>query len=115
VWKDNRRRNAQRIPTMNVLHKYGHDYRLVFVGDATMSPYEIAYPGGSIEHHNEEPGAVWVRRMLDVYAKAAWLNPTPEERWPYYESIAMVKKLVDERMYPLTLEGLERAMRALAR
>lgn len=115
VWKDNRRRHSERVPTMTVLHKYRHDYKLVFVGDATMSPYEVAYPGGSIEHHNEEAGAVWIRRMLAVYAKAAWLNPVPEDRWGYYESVGMVKKLMDERMYPLTLEGLERAMRSLAR
>jgi uncharacterized protein len=115
VWKDSRRRNSERFPIMDVLHRYGHDYKLVFVGDATMSPYEIAYPGGSVEHHNEEAGAVWLRRMLDVYSKAAWLNPTPPERWAYHESIGMLEKLMDGRMYPLTLEGLERATRALAR
>jgi hypothetical protein len=100
---------------MQILHKYGHDYKLVFVGEAAMSPYEIAYPGGSIEHHNEEAGAVWIKRMLDVYSKAAWINPTPEERWQYYESIPMVRELMEDRMYPLTLAGLENAMRALAR
>jgi uncharacterized protein len=115
VWKDNRRRNSERFPTMNVLHKYGADYKLIFVGDASMSPYEIAYPGGSIEHHNEEPGAMWLQRMLDVYQRAAWLNPVPEERWPYYESIGMTRKLMEDRMYPLTLKGLERATRALVR
>ncbi|HUF21006.1 MAG TPA: VWA domain-containing protein, partial [Burkholderiales bacterium] len=115
VWKDNRRRNSERFPTMDVLHKYGADYKLIFVGDASMSPYEIAYPGGSIEHHNEEPGAMWLRRMLDVYQRAAWLNPVPEERWPYYESIGMTRKLMEDRMYPLTLKGLERATRALVR
>jgi uncharacterized protein with von Willebrand factor type A (vWA) domain len=115
VWRDNRRRQAERFPTLNVLRKYGHDYRLVFVGDAAMSPYEIAYPGGSVEHHNQEAGSVWLRRMLDVYAKAAWLNPVPEERWAYYESVGMVKQLMDGRMYTLTLEGLDRAMRALSR
>ena len=115
VWKDNRRRNSERFPTMNVPHKYGADYKLIFVGDASMSPYEIAYPGGSIEHHNEEPGAMWLQRMLDVYQRAAWLNPVPEERWPYYESIGMTRKLMEDRMYPLTLKGLERATRALVR
>jgi uncharacterized protein len=115
VWKDSRRRNSERFPIMDVLHRYGHDYKLVFVGDATMSPYEIAYPGGSVEHHNEEAGAVWIRRMLDVYSKAAWLNPTPPERWAYYESIGMLEKLMEGRMYPLTLDGLERATRALSR
>ena len=115
VWKDNLRRNRERIPMMQILHKYGHDYKLVFVGDAAMSPYEIAYPGGSIEHHNEEAGAVWLKRILDVYSKAAWINPTPEDRWQYYESIPMVRELMEDRMYPLTLAGLENAMRILAR
>ena len=115
VWKDNRRRNSERIPMMQILHKYGHDYKLVFVGDAAMSPYEIAYPGGSIEHHNEEAGVVWAKRMLDVYSKAVWINPTPEERWPYYESIPMIRELMEDRMYPLTLSGLESAMRRLVR
>jgi uncharacterized protein with von Willebrand factor type A (vWA) domain len=115
VWKDNRRRNSERIPMTQILHKYGHDYKLVFVGDAAMSPYEIAYPGGSIEHHNEESGAVWAKRMLDVYSKAVWINPTPEERWPYYESIPMIRELMEDRMYPLTLSGLESAMRRLVR
>ena len=115
VWKDNRRRHAERIPTLDVLHKYGHDYKLVLVGDATMSPYEIAYPGGSVEHHNEEAGAVWLQRMLDVYGKAAWINPQPEDRWSYYESIGMTRQLMGDGMYPLTLAGLEDAMRALTR
>lgn len=115
VWRDNRRRNSERTPTFQVLHKYPHDYKLIFVGDASMSPYEIGYPGGSVEHHNDEPGALWLQRMLNVYPKAAWLNPTPEDRWDYYESIGMVRTLMGGRMYPLTLEGLARAMRALAR
>jgi uncharacterized protein with von Willebrand factor type A (vWA) domain len=115
VWKDNRRRHAERIPTLNVMHKYGHDYKLVLVGDATMSPYEIAYPGGSVEHHNEEPGAVWLQRLLEVYGKAAWINPQPEDRWGYYDSIGMTRQLMGDRMYPLTLAGLEGAMRALTR
>ncbi len=115
VWKDNRRRMSERIPMMQILHKYHHDYKLVFVGDAAMSPYEIAYPGGSIEHHNEEAGVVWAKRMLDVYSKAVWINPTPEERWPYYESIPMIRELMEDRMYPLTLSGLESAMRRLVR
>ena len=115
VWRDNRRRNSERFPTFDVLHKYPHDYKLIFVGDATMSPYEIGYPGGSVEHHNEEAGSVWLKRMLDVYSRAIWLNPTPEERWGYYESIGMVKNLMGDRMYPLTIEGLERGMRELVR
>jgi uncharacterized protein with von Willebrand factor type A (vWA) domain len=115
VWKDNRRRHSERIPTFDVLHKYGHDYKLVFVGDATMSPYEVTYPGGSVEHHNEEAGSVWLQRMLDVYAHAVWLNPQPEERWGYYDSVGMIRQLMGERMYPLTLSGLEEAMRELVR
>ena len=115
VWKDNRRRMSERIPMMQILHKYHRDYKLVFVGDAAMSPYEIAYPGGSIEHHNEEAGVVWAKRMLDVYSKAVWINPTPEERWPFYESIPMIRELMEDRMYPLTLSGLESAMRRLVR
>jgi uncharacterized protein with von Willebrand factor type A (vWA) domain len=115
VWRDNRRRHNERFPLLNVLHTYPHDYKVIFVGDATMSPYEIAYPGGSIEHHNEEAGAVWMHRMLDIYHKAVWLNPQPEDRWGYYESIGMVKQLVGDRMYPLTLGGLEEGMRELSR
>jgi uncharacterized protein with von Willebrand factor type A (vWA) domain len=115
VWKDNRRRHSERIPTWQVLHTYGHDYKLILVGDATMSPYEIAYPGGSVEYNNEEAGAVWLQRLLDVYGHAAWLNPQPENRWDYYESIGMTRKLMSERMYPLTLAGWEEGMKALAR
>ena len=114
VWKDNRRRHTEKIATWDVLHTYGHDYKLIFVGDATMSPYEIAYPGGSVEHNNDEPGAVWMKRLLDVYAHAVWLNPQPEDRWGYYDSIGMVRELMGERMYPLTLGGLEAAMRELS-
>ena len=115
VWKDNHRRNSERFPTWRVMHTYGHDYKLVFVGDATMSPYEIAYPGGSVEHHNEEAGAVWMQRLLGVYHHAIWLNPTPEDRWSYHESVGMVRELTGERMFGLTLEGLEQGMRALTR
>ena len=115
VWRDNRRRNSERTPTFQVLHKYAHDYKLIFVGDASMSPYEVGYPGGSVEHNNEEAGSVWLQRMLDVYPHAAWMNPTAEDRWGYYESIGMIRNLMGDRMYPLTLAGLEQAMRALAR
>ena len=115
VWKDNRRRNSERTRTFDVMHKYGHDYKLVFVGDATMSPYEILQPGGSIEYSNDEAGAVWMKRMLEVYPRAAWLNPEPEEIWPYRQSIGILKELMGGRMYPMTIEGLERAMRALAK
>src|SRR5258706_894879 len=115
VWRDNRRRNSERTPTFQVLHKYAHDYKLIFVGDASMSPYEVGYPGGSVEHHNEEAGAVWLQRMLDVYPHAVWLNPTSEDRWGYYESIGVIRDLMGERMYPLTLHGLDKAMRELVR
>ena len=115
VWKDNRRRHSERTPTVDILHKYGHDYKLIFVGDATMSPYEILQPGGSIEYSNDEAGAVWMRRMLDVYPKAAWLNPEPEQLWPYRQSISVIRELMEARMYPITIEGLERAMRYLSK
>ncbi len=115
VWKDNRRRNSERYPVLDLIHKYPADYKLVFVGDATMSPYEISYPGGSVEHHNEEPGAAWMQRLLDVYQKAAWINPQPEDRWGYYDSVGLLRGIMGGRMFPLTLEGLDRAMRELVR
>jgi hypothetical protein len=115
VWKENRRRHSERTRTLDVMHKYGHDYKLIFVGDATMSPYEILQPGGSIEYHNEEAGAVWLRRMLDVYPKAVWLNPEPEQLWPYRQSIAILREIFGGRMYPMTIDGLERAMRYLSK
>jgi uncharacterized protein with von Willebrand factor type A (vWA) domain len=115
VWKDNRRRHAERTRTADILHKYGHDYKLVFVGDATMSPYEILQPGGSIEYSNEEAGAVWMKRMLEVYPRAVWLNPEPEEIWGYRQSIGILKEIMGGRMYPTTIQGLERAMRALVK
>jgi hypothetical protein len=115
VWKDNRRRHSERTPTVDILHKYGHDYKLIFVGDATMSPYEILQPGGSIEYSNDEAGAVWMRRMLDVYPKAIWLNPEPEQLWPYRQSISVIREIMEARMYPITIEGLERAMRYLSK
>ncbi|MBU4039175.1 MAG: VWA domain-containing protein [Alphaproteobacteria bacterium] len=115
VWKDNRRRHEQKIPTWEVLNKYPADWRAIFVGDATMSPYEVTMPGGSVEHWNEEAGAVWMKRATQQWDKVAWLNPSPERYWSYSASVGMVRELVDERMYPLTLEGLEKAMRALAK
>ena len=115
VWKDNRRRHSERTRTSDIMHKYGHDYKLVFVGDATMSPYEILQPGGSIEYSNDEAGAVWLKRMLEVYPRAVWLNPEPEEIWPYRQSIGILREIMGGRMYPTTVEGLERAMRALAK
>lgn len=115
VWKDNRRRHAERTRTADVLHKYGHDYKLIFVGDATMSPYEILQPGGSVEYSNEEAGAVWMRRILDVYPKAVWLNPEPEQLWPYRQSVGILREIMGGRMYPTTIDGLERAMRHLSK
>ena len=115
VWKDNRRRFTERTPTWDVLHKYGHDYKLVFVGDASMSPYEISHPGGSVEHFNEESGAVWLSRMAHVYPAAVWLNPVPEAHWGYSQSVKMIRELMNDRMYPLTLDGLDDAMRELTR
>ena len=97
-----------------MLHTYPSDYKLVLVGDASMSPYEIAVPGGSVEHFNEESGETWLRRVLQVYPKAVWLNPVPQERWRYTGSIGMVHEIMDGRMYPLTLEGLDDAMRELS-
>jgi uncharacterized protein with von Willebrand factor type A (vWA) domain len=115
VWKDNRRRHAERTRTWDLLHKYGHDYKVIFVGDATMSPYEILQPGGSVEYFNEEPGAAWIKRFTDIYPKCVWLNPEPEEIWNYRQSIGIMKELVNGKMYPTTLAGLERAMRVLAK
>jgi hypothetical protein len=115
VWKDNRRRFSERTPTWDVLHKYGHDYKVIFVGDASMSPYEITHPGGSVEHFNEEAGAVWMHRVTNTYPAAAWLNPVPEKHWGYSQSIALLRELMNGRMFPLTLEGLDDAMRELSR
>lgn len=113
MWKDNRRRNSEKTPTLDITHKYGADYKLIFVGDATMSPYEIVYAGGSVEHWNDEPGAVWIKRLLNTYQKAIWLNPEPEERWAFTPSIKLTNELMDKRMFPLTLEGLDKGIKAL--
>ena len=113
LWKDNRRRYNERMPTLDVIHRYSADYKLIFVGDATMSPYEISYPGGSVEHLNEEPGAVWMKRLLNTYPKSVWLNPEPVQRWDYTPSIQMLRELMDQRMFPLTVSGLEEGMRKL--
>jgi uncharacterized protein with von Willebrand factor type A (vWA) domain len=113
LWKDNRRRHAERIQTLAITHKYSADYKLVFVGDATMSPYEIAYAGGSVEHWNNEPGAVWIKRLLNTYPKAIWLNPEPRQRWDYTPSIKMVRDLMDDRMFPLSVSGLDDGIRRL--
>lgn len=114
VWKDNRRRHTEKTPLMDVLHKYPADYKLILVGDATMSPYEITYAGGSVEHFNEETGATWMQRLLATYPKAIWLNPEPEQRWTHTPSIRILSELMEQRMFPLTLGGLERGMRELS-
>jgi uncharacterized protein with von Willebrand factor type A (vWA) domain len=113
VWKDNRRRHVEKIPTMEVMRTYGHDYKLIVVGDATMSPYEIVQPGGSIEHWNEEAGAVWLQRMTRTWPHHAWLNPEPQQRWEYTPSVQITRELVEDRMFPLTLRGLDDAIKAL--
>jgi len=115
VWKKNRRRHDDTTPTWQLLHTYPHDYKIIFVGDASMSPYEITTLGGSVEHFNEEAGAVWLERMTRTYSACVWLNPVPQDQWDYTYSIRMVRQLLGERMYPLTLEGLDRAMRELVR
>jgi len=113
VWRNNARRWTERTPTMDVLHTYPADYKVVFVGDAAMSPYEIVVPGGSVEHMNEEPGAVWMKRLTAVYQSCIWLNPLPEETWAYTPSIGLMRDLMEGRMFPLTLEGLDAGMKAL--
>ena len=115
VWKDNRRRWQERTPTWDVLHKFPSDYKVIFVGDASMSPYEITQPGGSVEHFNEEAGIAWLARLLDVYEHAVWLNPVPEKHWDFTPSITMMRQIFKDRMYPLTIEGIDEAMRELVR
>ena len=115
VWRNNARRHNERTPTWEILRTYPHDYKLVFVGDASMGPYEITEPGGSIEHNNEEAGAVWLQRLTETYPHAIWLNPEPEPTWQYRHSIKVIQQLMENRMYPLSLEGLERGMRKLAK
>ncbi|MGI9326200.1 MAG: vWA domain-containing protein [Pseudomonadales bacterium] len=115
VWKDNRRRMNERLPTFEILNKYAHDYKVIFVGDATMAPYEITHAGGSVEHWNEEPGTEWMGRFTQIYDKVAWLNPTPQETWEYSTSVALTQELVGGQMYPLTVRGLEEAMGHLSK
>ena len=115
VWKDNRRRFSERTNTWDILHKYGHDYKLIFVGDASMSPYEITHPGGSVEHFNEEAGVTWMHRLTNTYPAAAWLNPVPEKQWGYSQSVKIIRELMNDRMYPLTVDGLSDAMKQLTR
>jgi uncharacterized protein with von Willebrand factor type A (vWA) domain len=115
VWKDNRRRHSEVIPTYEVIQKYGPDYKVVFVGDASMSPYEISSPGGSVEHWNQEAGHVWLSRVLNQWPNAVWLNPVREQHWQYTHSIKLIQEIFSQRMYPLTLAGLEAATRELSR
>jgi uncharacterized protein len=113
LWKDNRRRHDVRKETFDVINTYQNDYKVIFVGDAFMSPYEITYKGGSVEHWNEEPGVVWLQRMLDKWPDAIWLNPRPETRWDHTPSTQVIKELMVNRMYPLSVEGLDRGLKAL--
>jgi uncharacterized protein with von Willebrand factor type A (vWA) domain len=116
VWKDNRRRHDEKTLTWDMLHKFPSDYRVVFVGDATMSPYEVTYPGGSVEHWNEEAGAVWLQRVAQIYERLVWLNPTPRAHWDHTPSIQVIREVIGpNRMFPLTIEGLDGAMRELSR
>jgi uncharacterized protein len=115
VWKDNRRRFSAATPVMQILRTYGHDYRVIFVGDATMSPYEITQPGGSVEHWNKEAGSVWMQRMTAKYPRLVWLNPEDPQRWEYTASVRIARELVDDRMFPVTIQGLDSAIGALRR
>ncbi len=113
IWRDNNRRHNEKIDLLQVLHTYSRDYKVIFVGDATMGPYEITYPGGSVEHWNEEAGSVWMKRLTDHFDKVVWLNPQGEPQWPYYASIQIMQQLVENKMYPLTLTGLGQGIKAL--
>jgi uncharacterized protein with von Willebrand factor type A (vWA) domain len=115
MWRNNKRRYAEKFETWDIIRKYNKDYKLIFIGDATMSPYEIVQPGGSVEYNNEEAGAEWLQRLLHAFPKFAWINPEPQGVWEYRQSIAMIQKIVSNRMYPLTLKGLEEAMRMLSK
>lgn len=115
MWKNNRRRFSEKFPTWDIIRKYNKDYKLVFVGDATMSPYEILQPGGSVEYNNEEPGAEWLQRLTQAFPKFVWINPEPQGVWQYRQSIAIMQQLMSHRMYPLTLKGIEEAMRQLTK
>ena len=113
LWKHNHRRYAEKFSTWDVLHKYNRDYKLIFVGDATMSPHEILQPGGSVEFHNEETGAVWLQRLTEAFPKCVWINPEPAELWSYRQSVGLIQRLMNQRMFALTLPGLDAAMRTL--
>jgi uncharacterized protein with von Willebrand factor type A (vWA) domain len=113
VWRNNQRRHTEQISVLDLIHTYGSDYKLIFVGDATMGPYEIDYPGGSVEHWNQEPGRVWLERLLAQYPKAVWLNPQPAEWWRHYHSISIIREIMQQRMFSLTLDGLSAAIKVL--
>lgn len=113
VWRNNRLRHSERYATHDLLNKYGRDYKLIIVGDATMSPYEILQPGGSVDHWNEETGQVWLARLTDLYRRAVWINPTPEEHWPWTQSVKITRELMEDRMFPMTVSGLDGAMKSL--
>ena len=115
MWKNNRRRFSEKFATWDIIRKYNKDYKLIFVGDATMSPYEILQPGGSVEYNNEEAGAEWMQRLTNAFPKFAWINPEPQGVWQYRQSIGVIQQLVNQRMYPLTIKGLEEAMRLLSK
>ena len=115
LWRSNSRRHTERFDTWDVLRRYNEDWRLILVGDATMSPYEILQPGGSVEHHNKETGATWMQRLLQAWPKAVWLNPEPQGYWQYRQSIAILRDIMHDRMFPITVDGLERAMRMLSK
>ena len=115
MWKDNRRRWSEKTPTHQLLRTYGPDYKAVFVGDASMSPYEIVQPGGSVEHFNEEAGQVWLQRLTEHFRRSIWINPVEEGRWGWTQSIGLIERLMGRRMFPLTLDGLDRGIRALSR
>ncbi len=115
VWRNNRRRHSEKFSTWDLLRKYNKDYKLIFVGDATMSPYEVLQPGGSVEYHNEEAGAEWLQRLTHAFPSFAWINPEPQGIWSYRQSIAVIRQLMNQRMFPLTLQGLEGAMRLLSK
>ncbi|PWK37966.1 vWA domain-containing protein [Cupriavidus plantarum] len=115
VWKNNRRRHAEKVSTWDLIHKYSSDYKVIFVGDATMSPYEILQPGGSVEYNNPEAGAVWLNRLIDQFPHFVWLNPEPEGLWQYRQSITVISQIMKARMYPVTIAGLEQAMRVLTK
>ncbi|TWG85410.1 hypothetical protein L602_002500000110 [Cupriavidus gilardii J11] len=115
VWKNNRRRHAEKIATWDLIHKYTPDYKVIFVGDATMSPYEILQPGGSVEYNNAEAGAVWLNRLIEQFPRFVWLNPEPEGLWQYRQSITVINQIMKARMYPVTIAGLEQAMKTLSK